>query len=159
EAEVAFHQKKYRESGAELIMGEARFVAPKTVEVKLNQGGTRRLRGERVFLNLGTRPSLPAIPGLADLAMTNIKLLNLDRIPAHLVVLGGGYVGLEFAQAFRRFGSRVTVVARRLLEREDSDVAEAILALFKDEGIDVLLSAETLRVEGRRGELRIVLRD
>ena len=160
DAEVAFHRRKYRDSGVELIMGEARFVAPRTVDVTLNDGGTRRLTGERVFLNLGTRPSLPPIPGLADAAMTNIELLELDRVPEHLVVLGGGYVGLELAQAYRRFGSRVTVVARapQLIEREDADVGDAMLQLMRDEGIDVLLDTETLRVDGRTGELRVVVR-
>jgi pyruvate/2-oxoglutarate dehydrogenase complex dihydrolipoamide dehydrogenase (E3) component len=160
EGEVAFHRQKYVETGAELVMGEARFVAPKTVEVKLNDGGTRVLSGERVFLNLGTRPSIPAIPGLADAAMTNIELLELDRVPEHLIVLGGGYVGLEFAQAFRRFGSRVTVLERgaQLLAREDPDVGDGLLRLFTDEGIDVLLGTETMRVDGRKGELRVTIR-
>ncbi|HEY2746859.1 MAG TPA: mercuric reductase [Polyangia bacterium] len=161
EAEIAFHRQKYRDSGAELIMGEARFVAPKTVEIRLSAGGTRLVSAGKVFLNLGTRPSMPAVPGLADAAMTNIELLELDRVPEHLIVLGGGYVGLEFAQAYRRFGSRITVVERgpQLLAREDPDVAAAMLSLMTDEGIDVLLGAEALRVEGRKGgELRILVR-
>ena len=160
EADVAAHRQKYRQAGAELIMGEARFVGPKTVGVTLNEGGSRLLRAERVFINVGTRPSVPRIAGLADSAMTNIELLELDRVPAHLVVLGGGYVGLEFAQAFRRFGSRLTLVERgsRLLAREDPDVAAGILQLLKDEGIEVLLGAETLRVNGRKGDLRVVVR-
>src|SRR5262249_16338297 len=128
EGEIAFHRQKYRDTGAELLMGEARFVAPKAVEVRLNDGGTRLLSGERVFINVGTRPSVPAIPGLADSAMTNIELLELDRVPAHMVVLGGGYVGIEFAQAYRRFGSRVTLIERgpQLLAREDPDIAAAM---------------------------------
>jgi pyruvate/2-oxoglutarate dehydrogenase complex dihydrolipoamide dehydrogenase (E3) component len=160
EGEVAFHQQKYRETGAELIMGEARFVAPKTVEVALNGGGTRVLSADKVFLNLGTRPSIPPVPGLADNAMTNIELLELDRVPEHMVVLGGGYVGLEFAQAYGRFGSRITLVerGRRLLGREDPDVADALLQLLADEGIDVLLATETLRVDGRKRDLRVVVR-
>jgi pyruvate/2-oxoglutarate dehydrogenase complex dihydrolipoamide dehydrogenase (E3) component len=160
EAEIAFHRQKYRESGCELIMGEARFVAPKTVEVKLGEGGSRLMSGERVFVNVGTRPSLPPLPGLADAAMTNIELLELDRVPERMVVLGGGYVGLEFAQAYRRFGSRISVVERgsQLLAREDTDVADAMVRLFADEGIDVLLGAETLRIDGRKGDLRVVVR-
>jgi pyruvate/2-oxoglutarate dehydrogenase complex dihydrolipoamide dehydrogenase (E3) component len=160
EAEVAFHRQKYRETGAELILGEARFVAPKTVEVTLNGGGTRLVSADKVFLNLGTRPSLPSVPGLADNAMTNVELLELDRVPEHMIVLGGGYVGLEFAQAYRRFGSRITLVerGRQLLGREDPDVADALLQLLSDEGIDVLLAAETLRVDGRKGDLRVVVR-
>ena len=160
ETEIAAHRQMYRETGAELLMGEARFLAPKTVDVKLDDGGTRQISGERVFLNLGTRPSLPPIPGLPDAAMTNIELLELDRAPAHMVVLGGGYVGLEFAQAYRRFGSRITVVERgpRLLPHEDPDFTDAILQLLTDEGIEVLLGTQTLRVDGRKGDLRVVVR-
>jgi pyruvate/2-oxoglutarate dehydrogenase complex dihydrolipoamide dehydrogenase (E3) component len=152
---VALHLDLYRKSGTELIMGDGRFVAPKTLEVRLRDGGTRLLRGERVFLNLGTRATIPPTAGLADARpLTHIEALELDRLPAHLIVLGGGYVGLEFAQAYRRFGSRVTVVHHgpQLLGQEDPDVADAIGRLLADEGIEVLLSAETLRVEGRSGE-------
>jgi pyruvate/2-oxoglutarate dehydrogenase complex dihydrolipoamide dehydrogenase (E3) component len=153
---VALHLELYKKSGAELIMGDGRFVAPKTLEVRLRDGGgTRVLKGERVFLNLGTRPTIPPTAGLADARpLTNIELLELDRLPAHLVVLGGGYVGLEFAQAYRRFGSRVTVVqlGPQLLAGEDTDVADDVLALFADEEIEVLLSAEVQQVEGQSGQ-------
>src|SRR6516165_9325319 len=152
---IALHLDLYRKSGAELIMGDGQFVAPKTLEVRLRDGGTRVLTGERVFLNVGTRATIPPTPGLADARpLTNIELLELDRLPEHLVVLGGGYVGLEFAQAYRRFGSRVTVIQHgpRLVEREDPDVAEALVQLFKEEGIEVLLSGEVLRVEGQSGK-------
>jgi pyruvate/2-oxoglutarate dehydrogenase complex dihydrolipoamide dehydrogenase (E3) component len=152
---VALHLDLYRKSGAELIMGDGRFVAPKTLEVRLRDGGTRVLTGERVFLNLGTHATIPPVAGLADARpLTNIELLELDRLPAPLIVLGGGYVGLEFAQAYRRFGSRVTVVQHgpQLLAGEDPDVADAIGRLFADEGIAVVLSAEALQVEGRSGE-------
>jgi pyruvate/2-oxoglutarate dehydrogenase complex dihydrolipoamide dehydrogenase (E3) component len=159
---VALHRELYQKSGAELIMGEGRFLAPKTLEVRVNDGGTRVLTGERVFLNVGTRASLPAIPGLADTRpLTHIEALELDRLPAHLIVLGGGYVGLELAQAYRRFGSRVTIVQRgsQLLEREDPDVADALATLLADEGIDVLLSTDAQKVEGRSGEnVRLRLR-
>jgi pyruvate/2-oxoglutarate dehydrogenase complex dihydrolipoamide dehydrogenase (E3) component len=160
EAEVAFHRQKYRDTGCELVMGNARFVAPKTVEVGLNDGGTRLLAGERVFINVGTRPAVPPIPGLGECAMTNIELLELDRVPEHMIVLGGGYVGLEFAQAYRRFGSRITLVQRgpQLTPREDPDVADAMLRLLIDEGVDVLVGAETLRIDGRKGDLRAVVR-
>ncbi len=156
---VAEQVDTFRTSGVELVLGQAHFVGPKTVEVAMNDGGTRLLSGDRVFLNLGTRPHVPPIPGLAETALTNIELLELDRLPEHLLVLGGGYVGLEFAQAYRRFGSRVTLVERgpRILAREDPDVAEALQELLDDEGIDVLVGASTLRVDGRRGELRVVV--
>jgi pyruvate/2-oxoglutarate dehydrogenase complex dihydrolipoamide dehydrogenase (E3) component len=159
EDEIAGHLALYRANGVEVILGEARFVAPKTVEVKLKDGGTRLLSGDRVFLNLGTRPSVPPIPGLAAAAMTNIEMLELDRAPEHLVVLGGGYVGLEFAQAYRRFGSRVSVVARgaQLLAREDPDVAAAVRQLLVDEGVEVLLDTATVRVDGKRGARRVIV--
>jgi len=153
EAEIAAHLENYRASGAELIMGTGRFVAPKTVEVRLNAGGTRVLAGDRVFLNLGTHATMPPIAGLADAGpLTNIELLELDRVPEHLVVLGGGYVGLEFAQACRRFGSRVTVIAPQLLPREDPDVADGIRRMLAAENVEFVLGADVVRVEGRSGD-------
>jgi pyruvate/2-oxoglutarate dehydrogenase complex dihydrolipoamide dehydrogenase (E3) component len=152
---VEIHLANYKNSGVELVMGEARFTDPKTVEVRLNAGGTRQLRGDRVFLSLGTRATVPDVPGLAAAKpMTHVEALNLERLPDHLVILGGGYVGLEFAQAMRRFGSRVTIVQRgpRIMEREDPDVAAAMLDLMQDEGIEVLVQAEVLQVTGRSGE-------
>src|SRR5262249_52912774 len=111
QAEIDAHLQNYKTSGAELIMGTGRFVAPKTLEVRLNDGGTRVLMGDKVFLNIGTHAAIPSVPGLeADRPLTNIEALELDYLPPHLIVLGGGYVGLEFAQAYRRFGSRVTVL-------------------------------------------------
>lgn len=151
---VEMHVGLYKSSGAELVMGEARFTGEKTVEVSLNAGGSRQLRGKRVFLSLGTRASIPDVPGLAIAGpMTHVEALNLDRLPDHLAILGGGYVGLEFAQAMRRFGSRVTIIQHgsRLLDREDPDVSDAIHELIKDEGIEVLVSAELLAVTGRSG--------
>jgi pyruvate/2-oxoglutarate dehydrogenase complex dihydrolipoamide dehydrogenase (E3) component len=152
--EVEAHLGKFKASGAELVMGEARFTEPRTVHVALEGGGTRSLRGERVFINVGTRASIPDVSGLVIAApMTHVEALNLERLPEHLVVLGGGYVGLEFAQAMRRFGSRVTIIQHgpRLLDREDPDVSDALLELMKDEGIEVLLGAEVLIVTGRSG--------
>jgi pyruvate/2-oxoglutarate dehydrogenase complex dihydrolipoamide dehydrogenase (E3) component len=155
---VELHITHYRESGAELVMGSGRFVAPRTVEVALNGGGTRTLRGQTVIINTGSRARIDAddTPGLSGARpLTHIDALELDQLPGHLIVLGGGYVGLEFAQAVRRFGSRVTVVERNgaLLHREDPDVSEAIEALFRDEGIVVATSATLRRVEGTSGEL------
>ena len=145
---IKVHLDRYEKSGTELIMGDARFVAPRTVQITFNDGGTRTISGERVFFSLCTRAAVPGIPGLADARpMTHVELLELDRVPAHLVVLGGGYVGLELAQAMRRFGARTTIIERgdQLAGREDADVGEAILNLFKDEGIEVLLNAEVPR--------------
>jgi pyruvate/2-oxoglutarate dehydrogenase complex dihydrolipoamide dehydrogenase (E3) component len=152
---IALHLKLYKESGAELIMGSARVVAPKTIEVALNEGGTRLLVAGKLFLNLGTHASIPSLPGLAEAQpLTNIELLELDRLPEHLIVLGGGYVGLEFAQAYRRFGSRVTVIEQnsRLAGREDLDISEQIQGILEAEGVEVLLSAAIERLEGRSGK-------
>ena len=160
DALVTMHLDQYRASGAELIMGAARFVAPKTVEVHLNDGGTRILEGERVFLNLGTHGTIPPTPGLAEaLPLTNIELLEIDRLPEHLVVLGGGYVGLEFAQAYRRFGSHVTVIQQgeQLLDHEDADISAEIRRILGSEGIETLVVADVRDVEGRSGE-RVRLR-
>ena len=145
----------YKTSGAELIMGTGRFVAPKTLEVRLNDGGTRVLAGDQVFLNVGTHAAIPSVPGLeAARPLTHIEALELDYLPPHLIVLGGGYVGLELAQAYRRFGSRVTVIQSgpQLMSREDPDVADEMQRILSDEGIQILVAAETLNVHGRSGE-------
>jgi pyruvate/2-oxoglutarate dehydrogenase complex dihydrolipoamide dehydrogenase (E3) component len=155
EGEVRLHLELYKASGVELIMGEARFIGPKTVEVRLNTGGLRLLTGDQVFLDVGTHAAIPDVPGLrAAKPLTHIEALELDRLPEHLVVLGGGFVGCELAQAMRRFGSRVTVLERgpQLVEREDRDVAEGILRLFQDDGIKVLLNTQLLEVEGLSGQ-------
>jgi pyruvate/2-oxoglutarate dehydrogenase complex dihydrolipoamide dehydrogenase (E3) component len=155
EAEHQLHAKRTADAGIELIMGGGRFIAPKTVEVALNDGGSRRIFGERAFLVLGSRATVPNIPGLAAAhPMTHIEALDLDRLPEHLIVIGGGYIGLELSQAMRRFGSRVTVIETgpQLAGREDPDVAAALLNLFHDEGIDVLLGTVVARVEGLSGD-------
>ena len=160
---LKIHLDRYRATGAELIMGTARFVAFRTVEVSLADGGTRVIAGDRLFLNLGSRAASPDVPGLAaSQPMAHVEALDLDRLPGHLIVLGGGYVGLELAQAMRRFGSRVTVIekGKQLATREDPDVGSALLELFRSEGIDVLLGTEIQRVEGRSGDrIRVHLKD
>ena len=153
--EIALHLQNYETSGAELIMGTGRLVAPKTIEARLNDGGSRVLAADQVFLNIGTHAAIPGIPGLeAARPLTHIEALELDYLPPHLIVLGGGYVGLELAQAYRRFGSRVTVIESgpRLLSREDLDIAEEMQRILGDEGIRFLTAAEALHVRGRSGE-------
>ena len=153
--EIQLHLQNYRATGAELIMGSGRFIAPKTIEVHLNDGGTRVLAGDRVFLNLGTHAAIPDIPGLKEARpLTHIEALELDYLPAHIILLGGGYVGLEMAQAYRRFGSRVTVVdpAPRIMTREDPDVAEELQRILGSEGIQFIVAAEISQVRGRSGE-------
>ncbi len=155
EAQIAGHLENYKASGAELIMGAGRFVAPRTLEVRLNDGGTRVLAGDQVFLNVGTHAAVPSVPGLQEARpLTHIEALELDYLPTHLIVLGGGYVGLEMAQAYRRFGSRVTVIEHgpQLMAREDPDVSGEVQRILTSEGIQFLLTTQTLRVYGRSGE-------
>jgi len=155
EREIELHLHNYKTSGAELIMGSGRFVAPQTLEVHLNAGGKRVLAGDRVFLNLGTHAAIPPVPGLeAARPLTHIEALDLDYAPSHLVVLGGGYVGLELAQAYWRFGSRVTVIetGAQLMAREDPDVVDEVHRILREEGVQFLLQAQTLNVQGRSGD-------
>ncbi|MGB8804063.1 MAG: mercuric reductase, partial [Chthoniobacterales bacterium] len=145
----------YKKSGAEFILGSGRFVSPKTIETILPDGRTRRLRGKNVIINTGTRAMRESVPGLNEAQpLTHIEALEVDQLPEHLLVIGGGYVGLELAQAMRRFGSKVTVLDRnnRLMNREDDDVSEALQDLFQDEGIEIVLKAKLRRVSGRSGQ-------
>jgi pyruvate/2-oxoglutarate dehydrogenase complex dihydrolipoamide dehydrogenase (E3) component len=155
ERQIAKHVQIYRTSGAELIMGSGRFLAPKTLEVIPNDGGTRVLAGDKVFLNVGTHAAIPNVPGLeAAQPLTHVDALELDYLPRHLIVIGGGYSGLELAQAYRRFGSDVTVIESgpQLLAREDIDVSQEVRRILSDEGIQVLVEAELLQVSGRSGD-------
>ena len=155
ERQIAKHLQIYRTTSAELIMGSGRFLAPKTLEVTLNEGGTRVLAGDKVFLNVGTHAAIPNVPGLeAAQSLTHVEALELDYLPRHLIVIGGGYSGLELAQAYRRFGSEVTVVESgpQLLAREDIDVSREMRRILSDEGIQVLVEAELLQVRGRSGD-------
>jgi pyruvate/2-oxoglutarate dehydrogenase complex dihydrolipoamide dehydrogenase (E3) component len=152
---VDAHLKNYKGSGAELILGSGRFVGPKTLEAALPDGTTRQLRGTNVIIDTGTRAALEPIPGLAESQpLTHVEALELDEIPEHLLVLGGGYVGLELSQAMRRFGSKVSLIERnyRLVHHEDDDVTDALGSLFKDEGIDLVLNTRIKRVSGRSGK-------
>ena len=155
EDQIAAHLANYKASGAELIMGAGRFVAPKTLEVRLNDGGTRTLAAERVFINVGTHAAIPGIPGLEAARPLTQHRGTGSRLPAASPDRArGGYVGLELAQAYRRFGSRVTVIQQQpqLMAREDRDVSDEIQRILVGEGIDVLVAAETRRVQGRSGE-------
>src|SRR5262249_19904885 len=155
ERQIAKHLQIYKASGAELIMGNGCFVAPKTLEVKLNDGGTRVLTADKVFLNVGTHAAVPNVPGLgAAQPLTHVEALELDYLPQHLIVIGGGYSGLEMAQAFRRFGSDVTIIESgpQLLAREDIDVAQEVRRVLVEEGIQVRVGAELLQVGGRSGD-------
>jgi pyruvate/2-oxoglutarate dehydrogenase complex dihydrolipoamide dehydrogenase (E3) component len=149
------HMDNFARSKAEIVMGEGRFIGDRTLKVSLAGGGERILRGEQVFINTGTRALIGNTPGLAEASpLTHIEALELDVVPEHLLILGGGFVGLEFAQAMRRLGSRVTIVERndRLLHNEDLDVSEAITQLFQDEGIVTVANTSLGRVEGKSGQ-------
>jgi len=148
--------ENYRNTGAMLILGgTGRFIATRTVEVALPEGTTRQLHGTNVIVSTGTRAALEAIPGLAEAEpLTHIEALELDQVPEHLLVIGGGYVGIELAQAMCRFGSKVTVIDRdqRLMSREDEDVCEGLRSLLQDEGIDVLLATRVKQLSGKSGD-------
>jgi pyruvate/2-oxoglutarate dehydrogenase complex dihydrolipoamide dehydrogenase (E3) component len=158
---VSMHMDKYKASGAELVIGEGRVVGPRTIEVQLRNGGVRTLQADRLFVNLGTHAAIPDIPGLhAAKPLTHVEALELDRLPSHLIVLGGGYVGLEFAQAFVRLGSRVTILERgpRLLSGEDRDVVDALAAVLHLDGVYICSNADVTRVEGTSGDsVRVTL--
>jgi pyruvate/2-oxoglutarate dehydrogenase complex dihydrolipoamide dehydrogenase (E3) component len=144
----------------ELIMGEASFSGAKTVAVRGEDGRLRTISADRIFINAGTHASRPKLEGLDGIvALDNESIMELDNVPEHLLVLGGGYIGLEFGQLFRRFGSRVTIVqsSGQLLAREDSDVAEEVTKILRQDGVEVLLSAKSARVEqaGEKIQLRI----
>jgi pyruvate/2-oxoglutarate dehydrogenase complex dihydrolipoamide dehydrogenase (E3) component len=153
--EIELHLNAYKESGAELIMGSGRFVGPKTVEVTLNEGDTRVLFGNECVINVGSHAAIPDVPGLREAQpLSHIEALELDELPPHLIVLGGGYTGIEMAQAYRRFGSRVTIIepGPQIMGREDADVSEEMSRILSGEGIDILLSARPLVIHGLNGK-------
>jgi pyruvate/2-oxoglutarate dehydrogenase complex dihydrolipoamide dehydrogenase (E3) component len=136
-------------AGVEVIFGDARFVGERRVEVHVTDGSTRTLSADTVIINAGARPARPQIPGLDQVsALDSTSIMELEMLPTHLVVIGGGYVGVEFAQMFRRFGSRVTIVNRdaQLLAHEDQDIADAVAAILREDGLDILLDAQPTRV-------------
>lgn len=142
----------------ELMFADARFTGPKTVEVRLKDGSQRVLSATYVFINGGTRAARPKLDGLDDVpSLDNASIMELDAVPDHLLVLGGGYIGLEFGQLFRRFGSRVTIVHSRgqLCAGEDPDIAEEIAKILQQDGVEILLNAKAIRVERADGDIRL----
>lgn len=136
--------------GHDLIIGTAQFLGPKTVEVATSEGTTRHLTAERLFINTGTRPLIPAVPGLKETGfLTSESIMELEQLPEHLIILGSGYISLEFAQMFRRFGSRVTVIGQseQILSQQDSDIAIAIQTLLERDGIEFLLKSKVLWID------------
>jgi pyruvate/2-oxoglutarate dehydrogenase complex dihydrolipoamide dehydrogenase (E3) component len=150
-----------RTANLDLIFGEARFTGKKSLAVRLNDGGERELSGEKIFINAGARPSVPPIDGLKEVPFLNsTSIMELEGVPEHLVVLGGGYVGLEFGQMFRRFGSRVTIIqsSSQLLTREDADVAGEVASILKQDGIEVLLNTKAERVQKDAAQIQVSTR-
>jgi pyruvate/2-oxoglutarate dehydrogenase complex dihydrolipoamide dehydrogenase (E3) component len=163
--------EEFRESGLkgikktrnlDLLTGNARFTGPREIEVQMNDGGaTRSLTAEKIFINTGGRPAIPQLPGIDSvLTLDSTSIMELDQLPEHLLVLGGGYIGLEFGQMFRRFGSEVTIVQRvsQLLGREDRDVAEAVLKVMEEDGIKVMLNTEAVRVKTNETDIELTVR-
>jgi pyruvate/2-oxoglutarate dehydrogenase complex dihydrolipoamide dehydrogenase (E3) component len=147
--------------GVELLMGQARFVGPKTVAVELNDGETRQLTADKIFINTGQRPRTPDIPGLDAVPdHDSTSIMELGEVPEHLIVVGGGYVGVEFGQMFRRFGAAVTIVQRsdQLLTHEDRDIAEEVAEILREDGLEILLNTDTQSVEqDADGQIRLTV--
>ena len=147
--------------GVDLLLGEASFSGPKTVQVRMKSGETRHLTADKIFINTGGRPEKPPVAGLDSVpTLDSTSIMELDVLPEHLLVLGGGYIGLEFGQMFRRFGSAVTVVQRgkQLLAREDTDIAEEVTKILREDGVEVLLEAQALRAEKADSTVRLTVR-
>lgn len=146
-------------SGLDLLEGHAQFTAPKKLEVTLNNGETREVSAETIILNVGDRPASPELPGIERVPVLNsTSIMELDTVPEHLLIIGGGYVGLEFGQMFRRFGSKVSIIQRgsHLLSREDDDVADAVADILREDGIDILLETTPLEVSSPEpGQIRL----
>ena len=145
----------------DLLEGEARFTSEHSIEVQLNDGGTLSLTAEHIFINTGGRPTKPDLEGAEKTSyLDSTSIMELDEVPEHLLVLGGGYIGLEFGQMFRRFGSEVTIVQRseRLLNREDNDVADEVAKILREDGINILLKTEAVRVEQSEGSTGLTVR-
>jgi len=144
----------------ELIFGEAEFTGARSLRVRRADGTEVSFDAEKIFINAGCRPAVPRLEGLDGFPFLNsTSIMELDQVPEHLIVLGGGYIGLEFGQMFRRFGSKVTVVqsGAQLLGREDADVAEAVLGILREDGIEVLLNAKAKSVAGSKGDVKVTV--
>src|ERR1700733_12818834 len=153
-------EKRLANAHAELIYGEASLSGPGKISVALRDGGKRYLAAPQIFINTGTRSSLPAIEGLDTVPhLDNESIMELDRVPEHLLIVGGGYIGIEFSQMFRRFGSKVTVAqsGSQLLREEDPDVAAEVAKILREDGIEVLLNARTQKVEQANGVIRLTI--
>ena len=156
------YASRLTQDGLDLIEGEARFTGPKAVEIALKNGVTREISAPVIVIDTGTRPKPLAITGADDVSvLDSTSIMELDELPQHLVILGGGYIGLEFGQMFRRFGSRVTIIqhAARLLMNEDEDISDEVAAILREDGITVLTSSTPVAVErAAGGRVRLTIR-
>jgi pyruvate/2-oxoglutarate dehydrogenase complex dihydrolipoamide dehydrogenase (E3) component len=153
-------EKRLTKAHADLIRGEASFTGPRQLCVALRDGGERRLTAAQIFIDTGTHSAVPSIPGLDTVRhLDNDSIMELDRVPEHLVILGGGYIGVEFSQMFRRFGSKVTVIQRghQLLGEEDEDVVAEVAKILRQDGIEILLNASTQKITQANGAIRLEL--
>ncbi len=153
-------EKRFAEGQPELVRGEARFVTANEIAVTLKSGGERRLRAETIVINTGDSPTVPKIDGLKDVPhLDNVSLMELDAVPEHLLVLGGGYEAVEFGQMFRRFGSAVTLIERgkHLLSREDREISEAVESILREDGLEVVTDASVVRISGSAGAVTVHL--
>src|ERR1700722_17451137 len=153
-------EKRLANAHADLIRGEASFVGPRQLRVALRDGGERRLTAAQIFIDTGTRSAVPSIPGLDTVSyLDNDSIMELGRLPEHLVVLGGGYIGVEFSQMFRRFGSKVTVIKRgpQLLGEEDEDVVVEVAKILRQDGIEILFNARTEKITPANSGIRLEL--
>lgn len=150
-----------KKDGLELLRGEARFTGDRTIRVSLEDGGSQTLQADKVFINTGQSPVVPELDGLDSVPyLDSTSIMELGDVPEHLLILGGGYIGVEFSQMFRRFGSEVTIVQRadRLLTREDKDVTDEVVSILRDDGITVLLETDAVRVAGEEGRLELTVK-
>jgi pyruvate/2-oxoglutarate dehydrogenase complex dihydrolipoamide dehydrogenase (E3) component len=155
------YASRLAQDGLDLIEGQAHFTGPKTVEIALTDGGTRQISAPVIVIDAGTRPRPLATTGAADVpVLDSTSIMELDEVPEHLIIVGGGYIALEFGQMFRRFGSEVTIIQRgvRLMSREDEDVSDEVAAILRDDGITVLTSSTPVRVEPADNRLRLTVR-
>jgi pyruvate/2-oxoglutarate dehydrogenase complex dihydrolipoamide dehydrogenase (E3) component len=160
---VAAHKKMFADSGMDFILGTARFIGPRTAEIETHDGDIRLLRGTDVVINTGTIPAIPDLAGITESrAWTSETILKLERLPARLLILGGGYVGCEFASMYALFGSQVIMLqgGSQLLSREDPDVADEVAGILADQGVEVRLEARATAVRRNGdGEIVVILED
>ena len=155
------NEKRLNGENLELIYGLAHFTGPKTIQIDLRGGGTRTIQAEQIFINTGLRAAIPQIPGIDSVPfLDNVSIMELGEVPDHLLIIGGGYIGLEFGQMFRRFGAKVTIIhiGHQLLDHEDPDVSEEVRKILSEDGIEILLETETASVRKASGSIELTIK-